>query len=240
MGDKNDVKKIDEYTYEKDDTKSSNPFSSALKSINSFLEKINLKKPEQARLGTKDTNSRGFQTTSKDPFAATDKKSLKAILRTAFEDMQKKRAENIRAKASPNKLQVHKVGETQTVQQVQDVSKDPTKEVIRPLTASERAAQKAQQIRQTPNIINNTVIMAEAESAEIELEEIPSAAEIEFDETFEQNQDRNLDQSQDVVNNNLEAVNLDVAANQQNQIIMPKVKPKDQKVVEKNDDELSI
>lgn len=237
MADKDNLKKVNEYTYETNDDKPSNPFSNAFKSL---LQKMHLIKPDQTLIGDKDTNSRGFQTTSKDPFAATDKKSLKAILRTAFEDMQKKRAENIRAKASPNKLQVHKVGETQTVEQVQDVSKDPTKEVIRPLTASERAAQKAQQIRQAPNIINNTVIMAEAESAEIELEEVPSAAEIEFDETFEQNQDRNLDQSQDGINKTLETVNIEVDSTQQNQIIMPKVKPKEPKVAEKNDDELSI
>lgn len=238
MEDKNDIKKIDEYTYEKDDTKSSNPFSSALKSINNFLEKINLKKPEQARLGTKDTNSRGFQTTSRSIESATSKRSLKAILRTAFEDIQKKRAENIRAKASPNKLQVHKVGETQNIEQAQTVSKEQTKEVIRPLTASEKAAQKVQEIQQVPNIINNTVIMAEAKSAETELKETPTTAEIEFDESF--NQNKNLEQSQDEINKPLETVNLEVDSTKPNTIIVPKIKPKEQKTAEKNDDELSI
>lgn len=238
MEDKNDIKKINEYTYEKDDTKSSNPFSSALKSINNFLEKINLKKPEQARLGTKDTNSRGFQTTSRSIESATSKRSLKAILRTAFEDMQKKRAENIRAKASPNKLQVHKVGETQNIEQAQTVSKEQTKEVIRPLTTSEKATQKAQKIQQVPNIINNTVIMAEAKSAETELKETPTTAEIEFDESF--NQNKNLEQSQDEINKPLETVNLEVDSTKPNTIIVPKIKPKEQKIAEKNDEELSI
>lgn len=238
MEDKNDIKKIDEYTYEKDDTKSSNPFSSALKSINNFLEKINLKKPEQARLGTKDTNSRGFQTTSRSIESATSKRSLKAILRTAFEDMQKKRAENIRAKASPNKLQVHKVGETQNIEQAQTVSKEQTKEVIRPLTTSEKATQKAQKLQQAPNIINNTVIMAEAKSAETELKETPTTAEIEFDESF--NQNKNLEQSQDEINKPLETVNLEVNSTKPNTIIVPKIKPKEQKTAEKNDEELSI
>lgn len=227
------------YIHNLDDSTLSNPFSNALKSINQFLEKINLKKPEQARIGTKETNSRGFQTTSRSVEAATSKRSLKAILRTAFENRQEKRAEKIRAKASPNKLQVHKVGETRTSEQVQDVSRDSMESPIIPLTAQQRAAQ-LQQARQAPNLINNTVIMAEAKSAEVELEGVPSATEIEFDETFDQNKDRNLDQSQDVVNNNLEAVKLNVSVDQPNQIITPKVKPKDQKVVEKNDDELSF
>lgn len=238
MEDKNDIKKIDEYTYEKDDTKSSNPFSSALKSINNFLEKINLKKPEQARLGTKETNSRGFQTTSRSIESATSKRSLKAILRTAFEDMQKKRAENIRAKTSPNKLQVHKVGETQNIEQVQTISKEQTKEVIRPLTASEKAAQKAREVQQAPNLINNTVIMAESKSTEIELKEVPTTAEIEFDETF--NQNKSLDQSQENINKPLETVNLEVDSTKQNTIIVPKIKQKEQKIAEKNDEELSI
>lgn len=232
MADKNDLKKVNEYTYETDDNKASNPFSNAFKNL---LQKMHLIKPDQTLIGDKDTNSRGFQTTSRSVEAATSKHSLKAILRTAFENRQEKRAEKIRAKASPNKLQVHKVGETKTSEQVQDVSRDSIESPIIPLTAQQRAAQ-LQQTRQAPNLINNTVIIAEAKSAELELEEVPSTAEIEFDETFVQNKDRTLDQSQD---NNLEAVKLNVAA-EQTQIIMPKAKPKDPKVTEKNDDELSI
>lgn len=239
MADKDDLKKVNEYTYETDDTKSSNPFSSALKSINSFLEKINLKKPELTRIGTHETNSRGYQTTSKDPLEATNKKSLKAILRTAFEDLQKKRSENIRAKANPNKLQVHTVSEMQTPDKDQSVSRDSIEPPIIPLTAQQRAAQ-LQQNRQAPNLINNTVIMAEAKSAEIQLEDGPSVGEIEVYEDPDQNKDMNLDQSQDRDVNTIEAVNLDVAANTQRQIIMPKEKPKTPKVAEKNDDELSM
>lgn len=212
------------YIHNLDDSTLSNPFSNALKSINQFLEKINLKKPEQARIGTKETNSRGYQTTSKDVLEATEKKSLKAILRNAFEARQQKRAEKLRAKTATNTMPKYTVGEQgKSTEQTQTVQKDPSKEFIKPLTAAEKAARKAQTVQAAPNLVNNTVILAETESKVEEKYNAPTSGEINVDESYTQDTDNKSTETQEVVQAPLRAENLNVESNP-TKIVIPENK----------------
>lgn len=225
------------YIHNLDDSTLSNPFSNALKSINQFLEKINLKKPEQARIGTKETNSRGFQTTSKDVLEATEKKSLKAILRNAFEARQQKRAEKLRAKTATNTMPKYTVGEQgKSTEQTQTVSKDPTKEFIRPLTAAEKAAMKAQAVQQAPNLINNTVILAQTEDKIEEKFDSPTSGEINVDESYTQDTDNKSTETQEVVQAPLRAENLNVE-NNSTKIVIPKTQKTTKPTENKNTQE---
>ena len=183
MDSKNDDKKLESYEQEIDESKLSNPFSNALKSLTSLLQKMHLINPSQTLIGDKDTNSRGFQTTSKDPFSATDKKSLKAILRTAFNDLQNKRAEKLQAKNSVNTMAKQTIGgQSKTTEQTPIISNTPTQEFIRPLTAAEKAAMRTQQ---APNLINNTVVLAETiVEPDIEQDTSIDAGEIDVDKDF--------------------------------------------------------
>lgn len=242
MDDKNNLKQVNDYTYETNDTKSSNPFSSALKSINNFLEKINLKKFEQARIGTPETNSRGYQTTSKDPLEATSKKSLKAILRSAFEDFQTKRLEKINAKSSVNTLPVHKIGDTQEINQPAQKDSEKTLPHIKAQElAAQRAAQRAQQNEPVQTLINNSVKSAEITKEEQEFTDGPSAAEITVDESFSHDENNMENTVQDVAQTQLKAETLQVESNNPNKVIIPKqIKSTKPKIERSSDNELSM
>ncbi len=137
-----DDKKLESYEQEIEDSALSNPFSNAFKNI---LQKLHLIKSDQKLIGDRETNSRGYQITSKDPLAATDKKSLKSILRNAFENHQQKRAEKIRAKNVANTMPKYTIGKQEPSVEQNQTIKESTVEVIKPLTATEKAAIRAQQ-----------------------------------------------------------------------------------------------
>lgn len=137
-----DDKKLESYEQEIEDSALSNPFSNAFKNI---LQKLHLIKSDQKLIGDRETNSRGYQITSKDPLAATDKKSLKSILRNAFENHQQKRAEKIRAKNTANTMPKYTIGKQEPSVEQNQTIKESTVEVIKPLTATEKAAIRAQQ-----------------------------------------------------------------------------------------------
>lgn len=141
MDDKNIEQKQDGYI-NVDESTLSNPFSNAFKNI---LQKLHLIKNDQKLIGTKETNSKGYQITSKNPLEATDKKSLKAILRNAFESHQQKRAEKLREKNATNTMPKYTIGKQEPLVEQNQTIKDPTIEVIKPITLTERAAMKAQQ-----------------------------------------------------------------------------------------------
>lgn len=148
-----DDKKLESYEQEIDDSALSNPFSNAFKNI---LQKLHLIKSDQKLIGDRETNSKGYQITSKDPLAATDKKSLKSILRNAFENHQQKRAEKIRAKNTANTMPKYTIGKQEPSVEQNQTIKEPTIEVIKPITAAERAAMRAQQAPTIENISVDT------------------------------------------------------------------------------------
>lgn len=148
-----DDKKLESYEQEIDDSALSNPFSNAFKNI---LQKLHLIKSDQKLIGDRETNSKGYQITSKDPLAATDKKSLKSILRNAFENHQQKRAEKIRAKNTANTMPKYTIGKQEPSVEQNPTIKEPTIEVIKPITAAERAAMRAQQAPTIENISVDT------------------------------------------------------------------------------------
>lgn len=151
-----DDKKLESYEQEIEDSALSNPFSNAFKNI---LQKLHLIKSDQKLIGTKETNSKGYQITSKNPLEATDKKSLKAILRNAFESHQQKRAEKLREKSATNTMPKYTIGKQEPLVEQNQTIKDPTIEVIRPITVAERAAMRAQQAPTVGTIsIDETVV----------------------------------------------------------------------------------
>lgn len=236
MEDKENDKNLETYEQEIDESTLSNPFSNALKNL---LQKMHLIKSDQKLIGDKETNSRGYQTTSKNPLEATERKSLKAILRTAFEDMQNKRAEKIRAKNATNTMTKYTIGEQgKSAEQTQTVSKDPTHEFIRPPTAAEKAAMRAQANQPAPNLINNTVILAETEN---EISDSMSAAEIEVDESFTKDSDAKTTTISETSKTPLSIENITIEDNK-NKVIIPK-QIKNEKTTNEpksTDDELSM
>ena len=187
MTDNNSNFKTPEYVHEIEESTLSNPFSNAFKLL---FQKMHLIKSDQKLIGDNKTNSRGFQTTSKDPLKATERKSLKAILRTTFNALLNDKAEKIRMKSTQNTIPKYTIGDqVKSAEQTPSVPQNTAQEFIRPLTASEKAAMRKTQT--PPNIINNTVILAEtAKQEKNEQPYIPDTAEIEIDESF--NKDDNI------------------------------------------------
>lgn len=234
MDDQNNEQNLDSYKHEIDESKVSGPFSNALKSISSLLQKMHLIKPDQVLIGDKDTNSRGYQTTSKNPLEATERKSLKAILRTVFEERQNRRADKIRAKTSQNKLQVHLVGQDQNKEESQTIAKDPTQEFVRPLTPAERAALRNQASQAPQTLINNTVILAETREDMEETLEEPTLGDIAIDSSQIKSTDTKTQDTQDVAQTPLRAEELTVEKTDKPKVVIPKVVQPTQKTNEGN------
>lgn len=168
------------------DIDTSNPFSNAMKKVSELLQKMKLIKPGQLLLGDNTTNTKGYQTTSKDPLEATDKKSLRARLITAFENHQKKRADKINAKSSPNRLKVQTISQSTKQQLDQTVTPEQLQAIIHHKTPAQIAVErlKNDQQSQPRTLIDNSRKPQELTNSE-EILDVPDSAEIELDESFD-------------------------------------------------------
>lgn len=124
---KNDIAQ-DDYIHEVEESAVSNPFSNAFKTI---LQKLHLIKDDQKLIGDSETNSRGYQTTRLDPLKATEKKSLRTILRTTFENIQNRRFQKLQEKNAVNTMPKYTVSQTMSEPTSEKALSD--KDIVKPI-----------------------------------------------------------------------------------------------------------
>lgn len=124
---KNDIAQ-DEYIHEVEESAVSNPFSNAFKTI---LQKLHLIKNDQKLIGDSETNSRGYQTTRLDPLKATEKRSLRTILRTTFENIQNRRFQKLQEKNAVNTMPKYTVSQTMSEPTSEKALSD--KDIVKPI-----------------------------------------------------------------------------------------------------------
>lgn len=124
---KNDIAQ-DDYIHEVEESAVSNPFSNAFKTI---LQKLHLIKDDQKLIGDSETNSRGYQTTRLDPLKATEKRSLRTILRTTFENIQNRRFQKLQEKNAVNTMPKYTVSQTMSEPTSEKALSD--KDIVKPI-----------------------------------------------------------------------------------------------------------
>ena len=140
---KNDIAQ-DDYIHEVEESAVSNPFSNAFKTI---LQKLHLIKDDQKLIGDSETNSRGYQTTRLDPLKATEKRSLRTILRTTFENIQNRRFQKLQEKNAVNTMPKYTVGQTMSDPTTEKVTSD--KNIVERIVPKEKFISES---RTTPTV----------------------------------------------------------------------------------------